>query len=111
MRMNHALLVLVVAGAVATAASANPTILEYGVNAVIEASPVDDVLSDGPRDVGVVYDSQAFEGNVETPETGPGGAITEDYVSIISSPSTLEVFKFVGGVEVAETSFSSSSWT
>ena len=84
------------------AAYADMMILEDGVNATITPS------SDGgggsiESDVGIVYDSMLFEGNVQTPTTGPGGSITDDYASVISSPSTLNVFKFVGGVEVANT--------
>ncbi len=61
----------------------------------------DVTISNPVESVGVVYDSMLFEGNVQTPTTGLGGSIVEDYVSIIDSPSTLAVFQFVGGVETA----------
>lgn len=48
------------------------------------------------EDVGIVYDSLLFEGNVVTPT---GAQHRDDYVSTISSPSTLASFQFVGGVE------------
>ena len=53
------------------------------------------------RSEGIVYDAMLFEGNVQTPTTGPGGFIDEDYVSTITTPSTLREFMFVGGVETA----------
>lgn len=79
-------------------------ILVDGINATITRHPLSDSTDVvfPTEDVGVVYDSLLFEGNVETPTTGPGGAINEDYVSTITSPSTLEQFIFVGGVETAD---------
>jgi hypothetical protein len=72
-----------------------------GVNATISGVEDTEFTGGAPEDVGVIYDSLAFAGNVQTPTTGPGGAITEDYDSISTSPSTLSVFQFVGGVETA----------
>lgn len=82
--------------ALACAASAEVIVFEDGVNATI--TPLEDTFEnsvDPTNDVGVVYDSLAFEGNVQTPT---GTLLRDDYVSTISSPSTLAVFRFVGGV-------------
>lgn len=86
---------------ISTSAFADRVILENGVNATITAQADDEFGGGTPEDVGIVYDSLAFQGNVQTPTTGPGGAIVEDYDTIMTSPSTLNIFQFVGGVETA----------
>ena len=100
---TRSLLAFAAVAALATVAPAETVILEDGINATITQNPNDDVGGFGTRDVGIVYDSLAFEGNVQTPTTGPAGQIVEDYASTITSPSTLAEFQFVGGVEVAQT--------
>jgi hypothetical protein len=74
-----------------------------GNGVTIRATPLDEGLArpSADRSFGVVYDSLASEGNVTMPTSGPGGWIVEDYVSTITSYSTLDSFSFAGGVATA----------
>ncbi|MFG0326479.1 MAG: PEP-CTERM sorting domain-containing protein [Phycisphaerales bacterium JB037] len=76
----------------------NTPIFSHGNGVTItELSADTPANSTSAEDIGIVYDSLAFEGNVQTPMSTT--SISDDYVSTISSPSTLSVFRFVGGVE------------
>lgn len=79
----------------------NTPIFSHGNGVTITELSADTPANSAPaEDVGIVYDSLIFEGNVQTPTSTT--SISDDYVSTITSPSTLSVFQFVGGVETAD---------